>query len=286
MNVFVSGSKIGDAICAIPVICALAERFDRLQTLWGNLEVADLANFPPNVTVLRRRVDDDADRILADLTFDWTQYRGDYSGHPTSYLFAQAGLPVPPDLPRPRLGVIPLLGIQAYDFVVAPFADDHHGERSFPWGDWATVFYALRSAWPTCSILVVGAKDDPKPWPLDEGPGRDHEAVEYLYGAPLRTVVACMLSARRAVLTVDSGPNRLAWAAGVPNHIILASDVVPQEWASYPGSLCYRSSVRHLNAASVMTFVRAANQARTHRDFPSTVEAVSDQRGLLKQVQW
>jgi ADP-heptose:LPS heptosyltransferase len=259
----VRDEKIGDSLMAAPAIEAIARQANGpIYVLWRNQEVGEILAFPENVrpfgelnwTGIYRR-----DIIELDT---WSSYgnRQPTTGHPTMYLFHQAGLAPPTweQLQRPRLREIDAVGLAGAagwvsgvpDFLVAPFAVDR-ALREFPLGDYRRLFTLLRDLYPGCKILVVGGVDD------------QARAVEHLgdcdvrfgFGLPLLTLAALISLTRIAVITVDSGPSHIAWAAKAATHVILMSNLLPPGWVSYPGAVLHRASTASLDAEVVAKLV-------------------------------
>jgi hypothetical protein len=80
------------------------------------------------------------------------------------------------------------------------------------------------------TIAILGGPNDRKPWQEIGRFARVGPTVSYEYGRPLGEVVGVMRLAPKAVITVDSAGNRLAWVAGIPNHVLICADCVPIAW--------------------------------------------------------
>ena len=108
------------------------------------------------------------------------------------------------------------------DYVLAPIANDP--ARSMK----ASLFSELL-LWLTKlgRVVVLGMRDA---WD-----GYASTGASFLSNRPLPYVAGLMRNARKAVITVDSMPSRLAHAVGVDRHVLLCADVVPRLWGGYPG---------------------------------------------------
>jgi hypothetical protein len=213
--VIARGGQLGDQIDCLPVICALAEQYDRLWLAMANDDVRRIAKFPPNVK----------DYLNVHWKPEWTEPSGYetmhvYSlgvaasigfrywpemMHPIQHLFQYVGLPVPDPVPQPQLDV-PDRPCASFDYVLAPYTTAT--ERSMTHEQWCDLRNALRP------LIGINA-------------GIEHE--------PLDDLVRLMRNAK-CVITVDAGPSRLAYAAGVKNHVILDSTVTPWQWQTHPGA--------------------------------------------------
>lgn len=147
--------------------------------------------------------------------------------HPVRMYFEQAGLPMPDGVPQPRIVVSGEAPI--YDFVLAPWS--HEPDRTLPPEQSSQLVCDLRNRYPTDSFAILGAPDSPE---IPRVEGHKPGSVTYHYGMDFRDVGRMMMNARKAVITVDSFPNRLAHSTGIDNHILLASEVTPEYWATHP----------------------------------------------------
>ena len=151
-------------------------------------------------------------------------------------IFAKLELPEPEGVPQPRIvigGALP-----QYDFVVAPWSHDGEG-RGLSVERAETLVRLLRDTYPDCSIALIGAPDSPRIFV-------EHFATAY-YGEDLRNIAGLIQNARKAVITVDSFPNRLAHATGTDKHVLLCAEVVPENWEWPPQGLSYSTDRRHLD---------------------------------------
>ena len=148
--------------------------------------------------------------------------------HPTRMFFRYLGLDDPGETVRPEIMVDE--SAPAYDYVIAPFANDR--ARALTHEQWIGVVNRLTLE--RCGdVAVVGDfRDDP----IFQSYSWGDIYADAVIGKPLPYVAGLMRNARKAVITVDSMANRLAHAAGVENHILLCSDVVPEAWATHPGA--------------------------------------------------
>ena len=142
--------------------------------------------------------------------------------HPTQMFCEYAGLDDPGEVMRPE--VVFDGDAQAYDYVVAPCANDPaRSMRAETFRDLLGRLALLGSV----AVLGIGDGAAEVGAPL---------SVDFLSDYPLPYVAGLLRNARRAVITVDSMPSRLAHAVGVRRrHVLLCADVVPREWAEYPG---------------------------------------------------
>lgn len=225
-RVHCKGDEIGDSLCMIPVLQALALLHEHVHVLWDNPAVARIAILPENV-----RSFDTFEPFHPDLVLNahLSQITGK-KDHACTHLGRLAGLDVKPPSERfVKLSPDPVL---EYDFLIAPFSRDPR--RACSLYEYGLLFFAMHhDLGADTRIGILGGPDDPRPWDGIE-PGRAHEKVEYLYGLPLDTVASLMRRTRIAVITIDSAMNRLAHAAAIDNHILICSSEAPFEWQTWP----------------------------------------------------
>jgi hypothetical protein len=235
--IVVKGHQLGDALLALPAVDALCALYDEpVSLIMQNREVAAIADLPPNCRDLfvgpalfgPYRNDDvwllDMHAALLGIGGDWKPDTYP-SLHPTQVLMRYAGLDVPDEVPQPRI-TVPDLDVPSYDFLIAPRA--HLApERSLSYEFAAELSQRLQEIMGT--VAFVGGYNDP----------RVDNLVDHHYGKPLPYVVNLLRKCRGAVITCDSGVSRLCHAAGIDNHILLASTVVPLEWATHPKAHVY-----------------------------------------------
>jgi hypothetical protein len=65
-----------------------------------------------------------------------------------------------------------------------------------------------------------------------------------------------MMQEAKVVVTVDSGPSRLAHAAGIKNHLLLSAKVVPEQWATHPGATVIRGDAGKWNPTEIAATIR------------------------------
>jgi len=143
-----------------------------------------------------------------------------------SYL-RQAGIRID-HVPQPKIALLRYWtgsgfdepSVPTYDYLIAPWSKD--SARTMTVVEFAALCDILDG-----SVGILGSAHDVRPYP----------ALRYEYGRPLTDVVAMMRAARKAVITVDSGMNRLAHAANISNHVILHPNYLPEHWVTYPGAI-------------------------------------------------
>jgi hypothetical protein len=249
--------NIGDALCAIPIVHLLAEQVDRLYVAFRNAHVLELMQWPKNACPLWEVPPGNTPMLVVRVNAHHSQLGGK-RWHPTQHYCAMAGFPMPTTVPRPRVAVGEL-AVPAYDFLVAPFTANL-GERTWPLHNYRALLQDLRATYPGCSVAMLGGRGDPQPWPrLGEAPlGMSSEEVAYEYGRSLPEVIAMMRKAKKAVITVDSAPNRLAWASGIDYHVLVCANVVPEAWGGYPGVHLVYGNIWTITPATVLETVRRA----------------------------
>jgi len=224
----------GDAIMALPTICALAKQLEPepLYLCFANLKVLELAELPSNVVHVmlsepQWRNQEMMVQMLgvgAACNFDPCHA----TMHPIHFLMAWAGLDVDlSDLPQPRI-VVPEMDVPAYDVVLAPWANAY--ERKMTPTAALELYATLQQ-----STIIVGGPNDPVIAPSRDV--RDYHSIPRAYGQSFAYVVNLMRRAK-VVVTTDSGPGRLAHAAGVGDrHIILDSGITPWRSQGHPGAV-------------------------------------------------
>jgi hypothetical protein len=230
---------IGDALMALPAICGLAERCDKLYLAQTNRAVAALADYPANVIDVLRSEPHWRSQSMPTTVLGFAaacNYNPMRSPmHPIHMLMAWAGLEVYPDvLPQPKIRVPEVAARDevsvSYDVVLAPWTDAR--ERTMTPLQVRQLIVALS---PGNFAVLGGATDDR----LALGTN-----AELGYGWPLDYVARVMRRAK-CVVTIDSGPGRLAHAAGIGDrHIILDSTVTPQRSQGHPGATFVRGGIK------------------------------------------
>jgi hypothetical protein len=151
--------------------------------------------------------------------------------HPTRMFFKYLGLDDPGDGVRPEIAVDE--NAPVYDYVIAPFANDP--ARAMPFSALNDILVSLKKEKSRISFVCGGSADEYNRFQYKVH-GALGNMIDFFGGSPLPYVAGLMRSARKAVITVDSMANRLAHAAGIKNHILLCSDVVPEVWATHPSA--------------------------------------------------
>jgi hypothetical protein len=157
-------------------------------------------------------------------------------GTPEQHYLKEAGLQGVP-IPKAYIDLLKVFNPETGEFekpqvpqaglVVAPFTQDR--DRMWPIEKWTPVIdYFYKVGLP---ITVVGAASDPQPW----------NGVDYYYGRPLSDVGYFMRNAEFGVLSIDSGPSRLAQVVGVKRHVVLSPVIYPEAWVAEPESIQVRS---------------------------------------------
>jgi hypothetical protein len=265
---------IGDSICALPLVAPLSRRFDFLFLAFRRPDVLNLIEPPANVLPLWRVPAGVRDMRLIALNAPASQASGKRF-HPTQHFCLLAGLPlVDPVIPPPV--IVATHGLPAYDFLIAPFTNDP-GSREWPLDRYPTLFAALRVAYPRSTIAILGADSDPRPWPDACGQTPTAATVHYEYGRKLTEIIAMMRLTTKAVITVDSAGNRLAWLAGIRNHVLLCADCVPLAWGAYPGAHTIYGDIKSIEVDRVLL---AVAQGAEERAGESTCTFRDDGRGL------
>ena len=218
----------GDALCHLPAICALADEHDTVYLAFANQQILSIADLPENVVdVLQaepvwKRKSMLTQTLGVAASIDYC-HRTDIM-HPTQHLIEWCGLPVPAEVPQPKIRVadVPQSGevSHAFEVVLAPWTSAP--ERGMTHAQATELCAALKGL----DVTLIGGESDPV---IVASPHR-------FYGGTYPFIVRTMRRAR-VVVTVDSFPNRLAHAAGIERHIILDSGATPWQWQSHPGAV-------------------------------------------------
>lgn len=212
----------GDALMALPTICALAEKHDFIHLVMRNQEVFKIADFPENVYNGFDNVPCFVQETMPVLilgVFAAMGFQMRWPDHLIRMLMRYAGLEAPEELPRPKIKV-PDVCVPRYDVLLAPWTTGV--ERSVQGHQVLELIEKLHA--DNLTVGMVGGLKDPAP-----------RNVPCHYGAPYGSVAAMMQHAG-VVVTAESFPGRLAHAAGVREHILLSSPITPDIAQGHPGT--------------------------------------------------
>lgn len=231
--------NIGDALLNLPALHALAAELapDRLiYAAFANREVAEIAEWPINVRNILEiepafglgdrgstgpKPYADAEIIVLGIAAAIGYQFGPTVMHPTQAIMAWAGLDIPDEVPQPKINVADA-DVPVYDYLIAPFSKSP--ERSLTRAELGALVASLPAG---SRIGVLGGAEDPQVF--------EHHVAFPEYGKTLTTVVNMMRKCKGAVITTDSACNRLAHAAGIKNHLLIAnSSVTPLQWQRHP----------------------------------------------------
>lgn len=267
MNIWNDSVSMGDALCTFPGTLALAKRRQReghdVAILWTNEAVGQI--FPHEKYGLSRTtIDGPTERIsIHDMVYQ-AGLQHAFHLHPTAQFMAFIGFPDLAFEPRRPEVAIPDTASVEPDIVIAPYILAEIC-RMWPLDRWQIVIDGLRRARPQYSIAVLAGTKLPTdadaakiaPWL----PGRmdliasfmrhDLRGVDYIVDQPLGDVARILANARLAV-TVDTGPARLKHAVG-GQHLLLANNLVPLDWATYPGCRTLYRPLADLQPDDVLT---------------------------------
>src|SRR6185437_4819053 len=255
--------RIGDAICAFPAIHALVEQFREESDVYLALANRDVGK----IMKWREGVQDLFDChppfaygqpdvfVLQAYASIAGEFRREQM-HLTQHFFAWAGLDVPEMPPQPELidGLEPNDKYPAYDYVVAPWSKDPARGMTT---DEAGALLAEIDPRET-RIAILGAVGDP--WPT--GPFVDSWYIEREYGRDLADVVRIMRACKKAVITTDSACNRLAHAAGILNHALIAKALTPLTWQMHPKASVVYAEPHQWRTRDLLAVIEAAEQEK------------------------
>jgi ADP-heptose:LPS heptosyltransferase len=265
--------QVGDALMSLPALHALAWELAKDRLIYAAFtcrEVAEIAEWPINVRDILRFEPQfglgspggpapyaDCDVIVLGIAAAIAYQFHDTMLHPTQCLMAWAGLDVPDHVPQPKLNV-PDMDVPAYDFIVAPWSRAR--DRSLETAEAVELVDTLAQLCDEPRIAILGGVTDPF-WPVV--PWHPGGVVAYEYGKPWPYVVNLMRRCKKAVITTDSAPSRLAHAAGITNHVLLAASVTPPQWQSHPGVHMVYGPPRQWKLDQILDAVQAAKETVT-----------------------
>lgn len=248
--------SLGDTLVSFPGTLALAKKRQaeghEVAIAWTNPDVADL--FPNRKYDLHRltgKIPPNAERIsIHDMVHRRPQAPfGAKREHPTSQFLAWVGFPeLSGDVHQPEIDddLPSHVEVPTADILIAPYVLAEI-PRFWALDNWQVV---LDSIEPHVSIGCIGSARMPamdglrkiNPFTQSHFPQNHakmraslaHPNLKYHLDLPLR-VVANMMRRAKLVITVDSGPARLAHAVGC-NHLLLCNNDVTKDWGTYPGA--------------------------------------------------
>lgn len=242
----VSDLNIGDAVCAMGAVQFIADTCHHVFVWAENFDVA-ICMRPANQWNTDQ-VPEFSRMDVIHLSIARSLGEHGRRAHPIQQYLWQAGVRHE-RVPQPHFGVLGTfnsatsrveLEAPIYDYLIAPWSLDLR--RVWPSENYPALFYTLRELQPDCRIGIIGALNDPRPW----------NDVDYVYGYGLSYVVKMMQTCRRAVITIDSGPNRLAHAANITNHVILSPTCYPDFWVTHPTAVDVRGTPQTWNVDAIM----------------------------------
>jgi hypothetical protein len=233
--IIVSDPNIGDAICAMHAVQVLAKDRKLVYLHSLNAEV-ELLMRPRNAKSISEIPESGLYHVKHFSIQNCFRRWGRGLGTPEQHYLKEAGLPGVP-IPKARIDLLEVFNKETGTFdkpdvpqaglVIAPFTQDR--DRMWPVEKWNYVIESFLGA--DVPITVVGAASDPQPW----------DEVDYYYGRPLSDVGYLMRKAEFGVLSIDSGPSRLAQVVGVKRHVVLSPVIYPEAWVAEPESIQVRS---------------------------------------------
>ena len=228
--------NMGDAILTIPFITYMAN----LETVYlqmHNEEVRELIDHPnikpitqlyqaTNQNCLRLSIND----VILTIGRDF---------HPSVGLFKLFDVKISEEVLTPKIN-FKKQKVEKYDYVISPFTEDKN--REWDLNNWNKVLPYLGK------VAIIGSIREPIPWTFDN--------VDYIYGESLDYVCSLLEEADK-IVTIDTGPSRLAHALNLGNkHYILCSCVVPLVWGTYPEAKKMYGIPRDWTSESVLDFIK------------------------------
>lgn len=218
--VILPGEKLGDALCSLPALWEIADAVSGdVYFACNNPELQSIIELPPNVKDVFKEelppIVADVFRLSYGKAIEWNHFMG--TPHPTQQIIAYFGLPVPEQIPQPRIKV-ERQELASYDWLIAPLAADP--SRSIPF----EVFQELLKTLPGTKGVLHN-----KQFAYDS-----KTDTFSCFGYTLAQVVNLMRDAKRGVVTCESGISRLAHAAGIDHHVLLTHNLTPIEHQIHP----------------------------------------------------
>jgi ADP-heptose:LPS heptosyltransferase len=184
--------------------------------------------------------------------------------HPTAQFMAHVGFPELSAKPiRPQIEADGDLPVASYDVLISPYILAEI-ERFWPLERWQCVIDWCRlknlNLGVLCGTTTPNLRDLAKINPYHQEHFADFHArmvhtltgVDYIKDYPLGEVVKMMRKAK-AVVTIDSGPSRLAYAADLKGkHLLLCNDSVSREWGANPDAVVIYKGMQQLGATEVI----------------------------------
>jgi len=226
MNVYLKASLIGDTVCAINCIEALA-LLDSYKGLSLNLKVEN-----PALKIFFKHIQgiNFTDEIMSDMIVlsphDFFNEGQSLGLHMTQGYFLQAKLNVP-TLTKPNIiWEKTNKNIPVYDYIIAPYSwSDLSDEKLWAYSNWQDVINYLKSKDKDVKIAVLGASG----FALEKNQNKQiFYNVDYIFDKPLEYVCELIFKTKLA-LTIDNGISHLVHGIGTP-HILLYPECLNQNW--------------------------------------------------------
>lgn len=278
-NIWNDCVSIGDTICSFPGALELAKakqkQHGKVRLAWTNEAVGDL--FPHEkygiTRVERCHVTPLFERVSIHDMVHYPQMREQRGfapkcEHPTAQFMAFCGFPELSEKPIQPEIVYGDYDAKTFEVVISPYILAEI-DRFWPLERWQHVIDWCNSRGLSVAV-VCGSKIPPlddlkKVNPYSQAHFSSYAAVmkrslincEYIVDRPLGEV-AWLMSRARAVVTVDSGPARLAYAVGVGRrHVLLCHNAVSREWGANPGCTLIYKNLREVRPADVIPIVES-----------------------------
>jgi len=214
---------MGDAINAMAVAQYIATLWPQVHLVCANKTIEHCMR-PPNTVDMTR-----SDNHHVYFLSTTHSVKKPITLHPIEYMMMANNL-VLPSMPKPWFAPFQHVVIPVYDYVIAPYSNDSQN-REMP----GNVLTYLVNKLSPAKIAIIGAISDHTRaclLPLK---------AELYMGRALGFVLELMHAAKH-VITVDSGPSRLAYCAPIRDHVIVApTPELPAQWVGYPGATVVRS---------------------------------------------
>lgn len=224
--------SLGDMICAMVAVQYMARKVPYFY-LWTLQPMIEMLMRPENVRQFRELP---SSQMMMVRRLDISRALNEYKMkiHPVLCYLKQQGIHLTAqELPKPEMTheimqfythEANAVGFPQYDVLIAPWAA-HGQERSMTLEGLENLVRELPTGW---KVGILGGPSDPK---LPQ-----HCRVDHIYGQ-FFGVCAAMIRYCKALVTVDSSMNRLAYACldNGSKHIILRGIYEPEEWVYYPG---------------------------------------------------
>jgi ADP-heptose:LPS heptosyltransferase len=232
---------IGDFLGVIPVVIDLSKR-DELQMKIHPEASTVFSMIPKKYNIkLQEREDAFYDVILQmDISRAFT-ISSENNYYMSQAHFAFLGLDVP-ETPLKAELEFEEIGMEAYDYIIAPFSRSLPANQRWPMEEWQRLVELM----PESTFCIIGHEREPRNFIM--GPN-----VSEMYNEPLVKVINLLKSAKRGMISVVSGPSHLCFHLGVKNYLLTNQDM---KWGINPEAITIENYIPELKAEKVIEILQ------------------------------